>query len=655
MKDWIRAQYQNAFLWAPFLMTAGAGAYFTLANNVCGVLCGAAATIACMGIIFKNKYVFRGAGLFLFGFLYTILFTHIFATPQIWRPTRNTEITGRVTSIDYSTDKTRIFLSIPRDVIKSGVHGNATVRLNIKDDMPIPNIGDKINATASIFPPAIADAPETFDYARWAYFNNLSGTGYITDMQIIRHDNAGGITKLRDRLHHAANSFLSDGLVLGYKGTLPSDDRETWTTIGIGHVWAISGFHMTLVSTWFFLIFFAIFRRIPYITRRVPARIPALICAWFGLLMYLLISGMSVATVRAFLMATLIFSAFIIGRTALSMRNICLVFCAIFLINPHYIMQPGFQLSFSAVFGLIWFWSQYRPARRQTRIGRTVFAIYAAAMTSIVATIFTAPFVAMHFYAMPMYGLIGNLILLPIFSFAIMPLVFIGTFIAALGWHGPICLAHHVYTFTLDIAQEIVDLPHANIAMPHIPNVAVAIIIFGFLCLMFIRNTENARRIMRGLRYYIFIACVATGIYIIATAPRPVFYATADHELIAFVENGKLIFSKSYASGHFFTFDTWRQLNGEPVGTPPIKRKAERGVWMYKSENFTVVYIQRFKPLSREIVNMCRDDNIDYIVSYFDVQSPKCNHKILRGGFVIYPDGHVRQSFIPRPWNNPQK
>lgn len=649
MKEWIHAQYQNAFVWVPFIMAFGAAMYFTCETMACIFGCALAGLILCWGMLRKNKYAMRAAALFIFGMLYAMAYTNIIATPRIYNPIRNTEITGRVTGIDYTTDKTRLFISIDAQQINSKTRGTAHIRLNIPDECDI-RIGDKISATASIFPPAMSYAPETFDYARWAYFNKLSGTGFISEYKIITHDKDSGMESLRNYLHAMADSFLGDALVLGYKGTITNDDRAIWTSAGIGHVWSISGFHMTLVSGWLFAIFFLIFRMIPYITRRIPARIPALCCGWVGLMIYLGISGMNVATIRAFLMITLAFSAFIIGRNALSMRNIALAFCVIFLLNPHYVMQPGFQLSFAAIFGLIWFW-QSRPCTSTTRIGKIGYAIYAAIMTSVIATIFTVTFVAAHFYLVPVYGLIGNLILLPIFSLIIMPAVVFGVLTAPLGFTLPLKFAEIVYSHILPIAQRITELPHANIMMPHIPNSAIMFIIMGLLCVMLIKSTEK----IRFANYILGTVMICTGIIIAITAPRPVFYSAPDNVLVAFSYDGHLEFNKSKSSGHMFAFDTWKQINGEATGTPNKRRAGDKGVWMYKTEKFNLAYIQKFVPLSREIVNLCRDNNIDYIVSYFDVQAPKCQNKILRGGFVIYPSGRVRRNAPMRPWNNPRK
>ena len=52
------------------------------------------------------------------------------------------------------------------------------------------------------------------------------------------------------------------------------------------------------------------------------------------------------------------------------------------------------------------------------------------------------------------------------------------------------------------------------------------------------------------------------------------------------------------------------------------------------------------------ITRLCNDDNIDYIVSYFDVNAPQCNNKILRGGVVIYESGRLEYIKLTRPWHS---
>lgn len=636
MRDWISNQYQNLFLYVPFLMAGGGAVYFTSEHEPSFI--GAFLFLfLCCGLIFIKHVpiILRAICIFVFGFCYACVFTNLIDTPKLTRNLHNLEIVGRVKSIDYTDDKSRIYLSVNAADISAG-DGDATIRVSVSNDVMLPNIGDTIQANIGLFKPVGAYAPETFDYARWAYFNRLSATGYVNDINVISHNNFVGINKLRDVIRRHTNSFLVDTLVLGYKGAIPKSHSEIWTTTGIGHVWSISGFHMTLVGGWIFLIFYFLFRAIPYVTRRTPAKIPAMYCALVGLLFYLFLSGCDVATIRAFLMTALVFGAFIFGRSAISMRNIAIVFCVIFMINPHYVMQAGFQLSFAAVFGLVWFFAVVKPQMPKNKLLRI---IYMAALTTIIATIFTAPFVAIHFGAIPTYGLIGNLFLLPVFSFVIMPLILIGTLI---GYSTPITLAHRMYDYLFAVAENISNLPGTMITTPHIPNMAIICFVFGFICLMLIRNMQVK------LNLILFGLFSAVGLAVVYFTPRPIFYATYDNELVAFVrDDGKLEFNKSRASNHYFAFDTWKQLNGEEQNTPNRRRKHDNGIYRYND----IVYVQKFIPLMKNIENLCRDNSVRYIVSYYDIKSKYCAHKLLRGGFVIYPSGRVKNIIRNRRWN----
>lgn len=615
-------------------MAFGAALYFTLPYepNIPYPFILAGALFAIM--IWKRVPItLRAIAIFMFGFMYACAYTQLIDTPQIKSTLRDANIVGNVYKIDFANDKSRVYIK---------TDDGMRIRVSIGENIPTPNVGDDISATITLFRPAGAYAPATFDYARWAYFNGLSATGYISEYQTVKSSNGFSINSLRDVLHNRSKSFLVDSLVLGYKNAVPENDNKLWTATGIGHVWSISGFHMTLVGGWLFAIFFLIFRSIPYITRRIPARVPAIVCAWIGLLGYLFLSGLDVATIRAFLMTTLVFMAFIFGRNAISMRNICLAFCLIFLINPHYVMQPGFQLSFSAVFGLIWFWGDANYKKR-TRAQKVLQAIYVTAMTSVIATIFTAPFVIAHFSTIPIYGLIGNLILLPVFSFAIMPLVLVGAGGATWATH----TAHNIYDWTLNIATWISELPAATITMPHISNTAMVLFVLGLACVIFIRATQWRENLVIG------VAFVCVGIISVITQPRPIFMSTFDNELVSFRrDDGNLAFNMKSASKHYFAFDTFLQISGHPSDSIRHKHKCSRGVCEFKSDKFKLMYTQRFKPLAQNLESWCGDDDIDYIVSYLKIDAPKCNHKILRGGFIIYDNGQIEKIYLNRHWHN---
>ena len=641
MREWIDNQWQNLFLYVPFLMAGGAALYFSLNSEPNFIYTEIITVILGLLVLWRKiPVLIRAILLFVFGFYYAATFTNIINTPKLNKNLHNITYTGTIEHIEHKHPKPQLYVALNASQINMNTD-TVHIRISVPDDTEKYTVGDTIQITGGLFRPSAAYAPETFDYARWAYFNKLTASGYATQIKIVNHNDTDS---LRNYLHNNTNSMLADTLVLGYKNAIPKEHAETWKSTGIGHVWSISGFHMTLVGGWLFASFYLIFRSIPYTTRRYPAKAPATICAWCGLGFYLFLSGTDVATMRAFLMTSLVFVAFLFGRSAISLRNIALAFCLIFLINPYYVMQAGFQLSFAAVFGIVWLYTVIKPKMPHNKF---IKIIYIAFLTSVIATIFTAPFIAIHFGEIPTYGLIGNLILLPVFSFVIMPLVLIGTISVHIGFRLPLDIAQYVYEHLYKIAEYISNLPYTTITMPHISNTAIIFFIIGFICLICIKPIKIKTN------YVLFTIFMCTGIISIMTTHTPLFYATPDHELVAFKnDDGILEFNKSRASNHFFAFDTWKQINGQPTKTKNIRRKHDHGVYRLNTENFNLVYMQKFVPTMNNIEKFCTDENIDYIVSYFNINSKTCNHKILRDGIQIMPNGKVIRTPAGRPWHH---
>ena len=273
-------------------------------------------------------------------------------------------------------------------------------------------------------------------------------------------------------------------------------------------------------------------------------------------------------------------------------------------------------------------------------------------MTAIIATIFTMPFIIAHFGYVPLYGLIGNIILLPIFSIAIMPMIMIGTICALFNYHFLINLSHNVYQFTLTIAESITNLPHANIQMPYMSNTVLVFMMTGLLCLIFIINTKSHNYFKRNLNYVLCGLFVLIAIAIYTNTDKPLFYATDDHQLVAFNVNDKLEFNKARASKHYFAFETWYKINKEERPDKNKRFKCDHGLCKFNTPKWKLVYMQNFKALFDNIENVCRDKSVNFIVGTFNINAKNCHGKILNNGLLIYPNGHVSHVINHRLWHN---
>jgi competence protein ComEC len=137
---------------------------------------------------------------------------------------------------------------------------------------------------------------------------------------------------------------------------------------------------------------------------------------------YLVLAGATVPTQRAFIMTGLILLAVILERRGISMRLVAWAAAVVLLIRPEAFLSVSFQMSFAAVIGLIAMYEvvgdKFRRSLGDRGLGRRV-TVYLASilLTTIVASLATAPFAVFHFNQFAIYSVVANLLAIPIASF----------------------------------------------------------------------------------------------------------------------------------------------------------------------------------------------------------------------------------------------
>ncbi|MEH6411750.1 MAG: ComEC/Rec2 family competence protein, partial [Hyphomonas sp.] len=201
------------------------------------------------------------------------------------------------------------------------------------------------------------------------------------------------------------------------------EDQEALRGSGLAHLLAISGLHMGIVGGLVFFLTQKALVLIEPLALRVPVQKPAAMTALIASLAYLVLSGASVSTQRAFIMSAVVFGAILFDRAAISMRSFAIAMMAVVLLQPESVMTPGFQMSFAASGALIATyeaWSRRRSERERV-LGPIPFAWASLVMTSVVAAAATAPFALYHFDRLAALGLVANLLTMPVISFVSAP------------------------------------------------------------------------------------------------------------------------------------------------------------------------------------------------------------------------------------------
>ena len=208
---------------------------------------------------------------------------------------------------------------------------------------------------------------------------------------------------LRQRLlHRMQRGPLEDGgvaeaLALGWKADIDKDTRASFRDAGIAHLLAVSGLHVGLLAGMVGLAFYWTGRERRGRAVRGGVQLAAV---W----LFALVTGLAPSTVRAALMFSLFIVADIIGRRTSRLNLLAFTAIVMLVAEPTLLHDVGWQLSFSAVAGIL----LARPAIVVLRS-----RLLQAAAVSTAATLATMPVVLAVFHRLPVYFLIANVVVVP--------------------------------------------------------------------------------------------------------------------------------------------------------------------------------------------------------------------------------------------------
>jgi competence protein ComEC len=149
---------------------------------------------------------------------------------------------------------------------------------------------------------------------------------------------------------------------------------------------------------------------------------------------YLAISGGNVATERAFVMAAVMLVAVMLDRRAVSLRSVAIAALIVLSLRPEALMGPGFQMSFAATTALVACYGWMRDADWSLPGPRWAHWISGVILSSLIAGLATAPIAAAHFNAVAHYGLLANVLSVPLMGSIVIPSAVLAACLAPLGF-----------------------------------------------------------------------------------------------------------------------------------------------------------------------------------------------------------------------------
>jgi competence protein ComEC len=201
---------------------------------------------------------------------------------------------------------------------------------------------------------------------------------------------------------------------------------------------------MALVAGVVFFVLRALLALNPAFASARPIKKWAALGALMAAFGYLLLSGSEVATQRSFIMTAIVLVGVMADRPALTLRTLAIAAFGVLLLAPQAVVHPSFQMSFAATLALIAAYERGLPwmtAGADTSVGARVALwggreIVALVLASLVAGLATTPYAAYHFHRLAPYGVIANLLAMPIVSVWVMPMGLLGLLAIPFGFDG---------------------------------------------------------------------------------------------------------------------------------------------------------------------------------------------------------------------------
>lgn len=290
---------------------------------------------------------------------------------------------------------------------------------------PLYQYGDKLRVSGKLEnPPKIGN----FDWQKYLEKEKIFSQMKFPEIELIEKNQGNFILAkifdLKERMRKIIHrnlpfpqSTILAAMILGDKSQIPKDLREKMGKSGISHISAISGLHVTVLSSLLLTFFLGL----------GFWRQQAIFLSLFFLTLFVIFTGFQPSAIRATIMGEIFLLSQYFGREFSSFRILFLV-CAIMLFQNPFLLRYdlSFQLSFLAMLGIV---SLFPILREIFKKFPNPFQLRDLFLITISAQYFTFPILIYNFDYFSLFSFLTNILIVPL-----LPLIIgLGFFFSFLG------------------------------------------------------------------------------------------------------------------------------------------------------------------------------------------------------------------------------
>jgi competence protein ComEC len=314
-------------------------------------------------------------------------------------------------------------ICVVNKIYRNGIWRNAEGKILVyfKNDSSIKNLGygSQIIFRQPLQKITNAGNPGEFDYKQYCLFQGiqqqvfLSSKNYIvlpdkqTDFlhSFLFSSRNYILQTLHENIPGKKEQSVAEALLIGYRDDVDKNLLEAYSNTGVVHIIVISGLHMGM-------IYGLVIWLISFFKNKKWYRFIKPVFILFVIWSFALITGARPSILRV----TAMLSFIIIGEALQRKTNVyntlsASAFCLLF-INPFYLWDAGFQLSFAAVTSIVTF---YKPVYHWVYFeNKLLNKVWQLAAVTIAVQFFTLPLVLYHFHRFPVFFLFANFIAVPL-------------------------------------------------------------------------------------------------------------------------------------------------------------------------------------------------------------------------------------------------
>jgi competence protein ComEC len=409
-----------------------------------------------------------------------------------------------------------------------------------------PKIGNRYLVKGLTQPIPPSSNPATFDYKQYLFYHNIHEQFFVKKNQFIElnqdkksiYAHAQG---LRDQCVSQLSLYIKDkdalgvssALLLGYKEDLNPETMQSFSKTGTLHVLAVSGLHAGII----FMILNVL---TSFLLRFKNGKQIQSLLVLLGIWYYAYVTGLSPSVCRASLMFSLMAVAKLSNRKTSSFNVVFMSAFILMLLNPYIIVDVGFQLSYTAVLGILYLQPKlqnlYLPKFKVDEY------IWGLLTVSFAAQIFTFPLSIYYFHQFPLYFLLSNLLVIPIILVVLVMLIVL----LVVSFYPPLAqLMAVVIQFVLKINGEVLrtieNMPYNSISGIYISKLEmITLYVMVFISLAFITYRSKWQMFLLLLLVVFFQTNALSTKLRISEQKILTIHSVKNHDVVSCIEGSKM-------------------------------------------------------------------------------------------------------------------